>query len=159
MFTLKDIKGAVVEKKDHAVIDGVTPEGFGPHRFLQGDYEYMKDFVKRDNSNIPFCVGIIHCSKCKEDRIHNQAIDAQSSVKLRFNREKLAIVLYEDIESLSGLMPEWSKASTGKRDYYLQRADAIIAADKDIIEVEPSTAPEKSPAPQTATTKGKSHDH
>lgn len=92
-FALKDIKGAVVEKK-------ITTEAW----------------------------------------TFNNGIDAQSSVKLRFNRDKLAKVI-------CNFMNDWDKKAKEYEDLIcnpyteygpgpMSLADAIIAADKDIVEVE-----------------------
>lgn len=97
MFTLKQIDGAVVPKKERITESGVpahlawTANGF------------------------------------------NQAIDAQSSVRLRLNREKLAKVLYQQA---SGRPLDWPHSKAIQEQYYA-KADAIIASDKEIIEVEP----------------------
>lgn len=62
-FTLRDIKGAVVEKEKCCIHD-FSP----PMKYVGG------------------------CN-CFEVKVHNQAIDAQASVKLEWDREKLVEVL------------------------------------------------------------------
>lgn len=76
------------EERNHTLIDGVTKDGLGPHRFRSGDYEAIKDFVKQDGSIVPFCTGITHCSKCKEDMIYNQALQDVGEIEVPVMDEK-----------------------------------------------------------------------
>lgn len=106
MFTLKDIKGAAVEKKNELI------------KIIHGD--------KREMVEYPTAKGF------------NQAIDAQSSVRLRFNREKLAEILWS-----KGYATPWDEVKKDTRKLWkevvkthYEIADAIIAADKDIVEVD-----------------------
>lgn len=62
---------------------------------------------------------------------YNQGIDAQSSVRLKFNRDRIKEILAdtEILKDSQGII----KSGGDWTDVY---ADAIIAADRDIIEVE-----------------------
>ena len=102
-FTLKDIEGAEIPKKDDE------------HKAKYG-----------------------YCSAC-----FNDAVEIQSSVRLRFNREKLAKKMYEyDMEQAviwgDGGWTIWEEldGSSPIIFMYLDKADAIIAADKEIVEVD-----------------------
>lgn len=93
-FTLKDIKGALVEKK-----------------------------MKVESHAL---CGRVCC--CDEEVFEfNRAIDAQSSVKLRFNRETLAVLIWKQNKDV---LSHWNIQMCE------EVADAIIAADKDIVEVD-----------------------
>ena len=114
-FTLKDIKGAVVDK-----FSG-RPVECGQLTFIEG-----------------------------KTRGFNEAIEAQSSVKLRFNREKLAFKIYE-ITMRNLASKEEIKSNFGR--HYITwnptvneswiKADAIIAAEKEIVEVDNETTKEE----------------
>lgn len=67
----------------------------------------------------------------------NQAIDAQSSVKYRMNREKLAetIFIYDHEHIHAGYTP-WKECGEVFKGPYLKRADKIIASDKEIVELD-----------------------
>ena len=99
-FTLKDIKGAVVDK-----IEGNCTAG---HEFL-----------------LP-----LTCHECAYIFGYTQALEAQSSIRLRFNRENLALII-----------EKWLHPRNKDCKVYgfqaLELADSIISADKDIIEVQP----------------------
>lgn len=72
-------------------------------------------------------------------RAVQDTIDAQSSVRLRFNREKLAEKLFDEfVQRTGGVLDDWEEVIKHgyAYNYWLGKADAIIAADKDIIEVE-----------------------
>lgn len=101
-FTLKDIKGAVVTKQD-----------------------VIKSYNKRIKSKMIDPDGMVISGAV------NMGIDAQSSIPLRFNREKLANLLCSFVVKggLEFSPPEYQAA-------YYKRADAIIAADKELIEVD-----------------------
>lgn len=98
-FTLKDIKGAVVE----------NPE-----------------------KDLPACT----CDRCKGVR---RGIEAQSSVKLRFNREKLWLIIYKQIphHSTCGKYLDVDKiCDCSAIDRCSIICDEIIDAEKELIEVE-----------------------
>lgn len=98
MFTIRDIKGAVVEKKT------------------------------RHESWCAIGKNTAGCT-CYGD-IFNKAIDAQSSVQLQFNREKLARICYEDATGR-----EWGCGDSFRHALAYKLADAIIAAEKELLEV------------------------
>ena len=91
----------------------------------------IKDVTSADYGN-PYQDGLSEGYNC--------ALKRQSSVKLRFNREKLALTIFKhdtrtvykpneiDVDKLFEHIPS--------RDIYLSMADAIIAAEKELIEVE-----------------------
>ncbi len=93
-FTLKDIKGAVIPRKDYLSED--------------------------DHVDIRDC------------DFYNAAVAAQSFVKLRLNKERLVSLLEEDLgfKMINGLNCN-------------SIADAIIAAEREIIEVENDYKPDK----------------
>ncbi len=111
-FTAKQIEGGVVEIDEHAPDCNVN---------LDDD----SDQVLNDYQT---------CT-CKTTHIRD-GIDAQSSVPFRFNREKLAKVLFsKDIHFET--YGTWDNLPlVYKEGIYLPTADAIIAADKEIVEVD-----------------------
>lgn len=109
-FTLKDIKGAVVEKK------------YCANHPDNGHWNFPKGHTNKE---------FLHCEFCEIFHIHNCTIDAQSSVPIRFNREKLSDLLYEKEQEFLGLQ----RNERPTKNIYDFIADAIIAADKDIVEV------------------------
>lgn len=62
---------------------------------------------------------------------YNKAIDAQASVKLRLNREKLAKRLFYTDNQYPALTSDWET----KKEMYYRYADAIIEKSKELIEV------------------------
>ncbi len=98
-FTLKDIEGAVIEKK-----------------------EACDECCTMDE-----CVAVVYV---------NKAIDTQCSVKLRFNRDKLAKLIWYEREVMPPDMGYWEATRQSTKDKYLKIADSIIAAEREIIEVE-----------------------
>lgn len=65
---------------------------------------------------------------CYEIGIENATLDLQSSVRLKFNREKLALIIYKANCKIRPNVMHYS-------DDALNVADDIIANDKDIVEV------------------------
>lgn len=108
-FTLKDIKWAVVENKSKC--KNCLGEGW----VFDDSVMYMG---KR-----------IECEKCL-GKGHIITIDAQSSVQLQFNREKLARICYEDATGR-----EWGCGDSFRHALAYKLADAIIAAEKELLEV------------------------
>lgn len=104
-FTLKDIKGAVVDKN-------VTMKW-------------------------------VNCMPSSENilQIRDEVIDAQSSVRLRFNREKLAVILGAELcKSWAKYVQFYGQPPHGTENQILAlmelgTLDAIIAYDKDIVEL------------------------
>lgn len=85
-----------LEKREHAKIDGITPDGRGPHRFAGWTVEIIDDFIKNNGSLAPFYTGRIHCYKCVEDAMYNQALDDLD--QLSPDVHKLADILYDQFD-------------------------------------------------------------
>lgn len=120
-FTLKDIKGAVVKKKNS--------NGLLPCPFCGNDGVYISETgILGEEYQNDLC-SIVMCSKCggsMENQKHIAISNwneryAQASVKLRLNREKLVKLLEQ---------------CSIPRIFVNDIADAIIAADKNIVEIE-----------------------
>ncbi len=104
-FTLKDIKGAVVEKD--TPLD--RPDGSPADAYLNGQK-----------------IG------------YNCGVDAQSSVPLRFNREKLAETLFAKWQDTKRdpWNSRWNQLSDVWKNPWYALADAINAVGKEIVEVD-----------------------
>lgn len=82
------------------------------------------------------------CEHCNKERIFNKGVDAQCSVRVRFNREKVAKILYWRMTARdqhgawddAGRERDW-KCLDEKGKYY-HIADAIISAGAELLEVE-----------------------
>ena len=112
-FTLKQIENAVVKKNVHGC--------------LCSPVEVYKTSNEAKNCDNGCCADY-----------YNEAIDAQSSVKLQWRREKLAKRLYYAHLDKFKTIPVWEdfKEDSPTREVYCHLADAIISADiNELLEV------------------------
>lgn len=115
-FTLRDIESAMVEKiTSHSDVI-----------FFQDEQKYLKT----DEQQRIFGEGF------------NKGVEAQSSIRLRMNRENLAVILGSELcKSWAKYVHFYGQPPHGTENQILAllelgTLDGIIAADKDIVEVD-----------------------
>lgn len=111
--------------KNEGLMLSCCPKHESEHQTI---YNIRKELIIKD-------IHVRHQGKdylsAKERLVGREAIDAQSSVRLRFNREKLA----RTICNASNPSHPYDEREQVYKDIFLKYADAIIAAGADIVEV------------------------
>lgn len=86
----------------------------------------VRGFMIEPNNDIDNCPDF--------NRGKNSTLLIQGNREITLNREKLAEVLYMKSNEYPALHILWGFVEDFKKEYYLKDADAIIAAEADILE-------------------------